>query len=147
MTTLPLKAIAGLKDPSDRTAAAMAAFGKSGAELLPTLKNLSAATEDFRARGLGIEPRVAFLSFSSYGSAKHELVDKVKTAAELTKAKAKELGITDAAGNVFKNAQDKFKQINHYIELLSGMLKDLPQRPLTRIADDLDVPLTNWKPT
>ena len=48
-------AIANLKDPADRTAAAMAAFGKSGAELLPTLKNLSSASEDFRARGLGID--------------------------------------------------------------------------------------------
>lgn len=48
-------AISNLKDPADRTAAAMAAFGKSGADLLPTLKNLSSATEDFRARGLGID--------------------------------------------------------------------------------------------
>ncbi|WP_240775579.1 class I SAM-dependent methyltransferase [Sphingobacterium psychroaquaticum] len=41
------------------------------------------------------------------------------------------LRLTDAEGNVFKNAQDKWKQINHYIELLSSMLKELPsERPL-----------------
>jgi SAM-dependent methyltransferase len=46
-----------------------------------------------------------------------------------------ELGITDAQGKVFKNAQDKYKQINHYIEILSSLLKDLPERPLTNLVD------------
>lgn len=42
---------------------------------------------------VGKQPKVAFLSFSSKGSAKHELVDKVATAAALTKAKFEELGL------------------------------------------------------
>ncbi len=46
-----------------------------------------------------------------------------------------ELGITDQEGKVYKNAQDKYKQINHYIEILSSLLKELPERPLTNIVD------------
>ncbi len=46
-----------------------------------------------------------------------------------------ELGITDAQGKVYKNAQDKYKQINHYIEILSSLLKNLPERPQTHIVD------------
>ena len=34
-----------------------------------------------------------------------------------------ELKITDAEGNVYKNAQDKYKQINHYVEILSSLIK------------------------
>ena len=46
-----------------------------------------------------------------------------------------QLNITDATGQVHKNAQDKFKQINHYIELLSPLLKNLPAYPILNIAD------------
>ncbi len=46
-----------------------------------------------------------------------------------------ELKLTDAEGNVFKNAQDKYKQINQYIELLSPMIKDLPATSLKQVAD------------
>jgi len=46
-----------------------------------------------------------------------------------------ELKITDAAGNVFPNAQDKFKQINQYIEILSPMLKPLDARRRLQVAD------------
>jgi phosphate acetyltransferase len=42
---------------------------------------------------VGKQPRLAFLSFSSKGSAKHERVDKVRTAAELTKKRFAELGV------------------------------------------------------
>lgn len=37
-----------------------------------------------------------------------------------------DLKITDKEGNVFKNAQDKYKQINHYIEILSSLFKEIP---------------------
>ncbi len=45
------------------------------------------------------------------------------------------LGLSDEEGIIYNRAQDKFKQINHYIELLSNLLKDLPERPLTHIVD------------
>ena len=47
----------------------------------------------------------------------------------------RDLKITDANGNVYPNAQDKYKQINHYIEILSYLLKDLPQGKTQNIAD------------
>lgn len=46
------------------------------------------------------------------------------------------LGLTDAAGNVLASAQDKFRQINKYTEILDGLIKQLPRqdKPL-RIVD------------
>jgi phosphate acetyltransferase len=43
------------------------------------------------ALNLGIEPRIAMLSFSTHGSSKHEMVDKVVKATEILKNKAPEL--------------------------------------------------------
>lgn len=42
------------------------------------------------------------------------------------------LRITDAKGTVFKNAQDKYRQINKYVETLAGLVGNLPIR---RVAD------------
>jgi SAM-dependent methyltransferase len=44
------------------------------------------------------------------------------------------LGLTDKAGDVLKTAQDKFRQINKYIEIIDGLVRDLPTRKL-RIVD------------
>ena len=46
-----------------------------------------------------------------------------------------ELGITDAAGTVHKNAQDKYRQINHYIEILRPLLQALPTREKIKVVD------------
>lgn len=46
-----------------------------------------------------------------------------------------ELKITDEAGNVYKNAQDKYRQINHYVEILSTLIKDIPTQNHLKVAD------------
>ena len=46
-----------------------------------------------------------------------------------------ELKITDEEGNVYKNAQDKYRQINHYVEILSTLIKDIPTQNLLKVAD------------
>lgn len=45
------------------------------------------------------------------------------------------LKITDQTGKVYKNAQDKYKQINQYIEILSVLLKQLPSQKPLQITD------------
>ena len=45
------------------------------------------------------------------------------------------LKITDPAGNVFKNAQDKYRQINHYVEILSSLVKDIPTEGKLKVVD------------
>jgi phosphate acetyltransferase len=57
------------------------------------LVDIAHATAQTYRKLLNKQPRVAFLSFSSKGSAKHELVDKVRIAAELTKTRFAELGV------------------------------------------------------
>lgn len=46
-----------------------------------------------------------------------------------------ELNLTDAGGNIFKNAQDKYKQINQYIEILNSLIKELPSGSVKKIVD------------
>ena len=45
------------------------------------------------------------------------------------------LNITDAQGKVFKNAQDKYKQINQYIAILSSLIKELPEGTIKNVVD------------
>ncbi len=45
------------------------------------------------------------------------------------------LKITDAEGNVLKNAQDKYRQINHYIEILSSLIKEIQGYDTTNVVD------------
>jgi SAM-dependent methyltransferase len=46
-----------------------------------------------------------------------------------------DLKLTDIHGKVFQNAQDKYKQINQYIEILSPVIKELPAGSLKHVAD------------
>ncbi len=45
------------------------------------------------------------------------------------------LGITDERGNVHKTSQDKFKQINKYVEIMSSLVKSLPKDKLCNVID------------
>ncbi len=45
------------------------------------------------------------------------------------------LGITDEKGNVLKTAQDKYRQIDKYVEILGGLVNSLPPGKIKNIAD------------
>ncbi|PZP40156.1 MAG: SAM-dependent methyltransferase [Pseudomonas fluorescens] len=51
------------------------------------------------------------------------------------KAYLHSLQLTDATGNVLKNAQDKFRQINKYVEILDSLVKNLPENKPLKIVD------------
>lgn len=57
------------------------------------LAEIAVATGETTRRIAGIEPRIAMLSFSTKGSAKHELVDKVVEATRLAQEKAPSMRI------------------------------------------------------
>ncbi len=57
------------------------------------LASIAIATAHSARKLLGIEPKVAMLSFSTKGSAKHDDVDKVRAAIEIVKGKAPEIMI------------------------------------------------------
>lgn len=45
------------------------------------------------------------------------------------------LKITDIKGEVYKNAQDKFRQINKYVEIMSPLVKEMGAKRLRKIID------------
>lgn len=71
-------------------------FGDSGLNQDPTAEELAeiaiSSAASFEAL-VGAEPKVAMLSYSTYGSAKHDLVTKVQEATKLAKEKAPELSL------------------------------------------------------
>lgn len=60
------------------------------------LVDIAIATMKTHMALIGDQPRVAFLAFSTKGSAQHEMLEKMQRATELTQARVAELGI-DAA--------------------------------------------------
>jgi 2-polyprenyl-3-methyl-5-hydroxy-6-metoxy-1,4-benzoquinol methylase len=63
--------------------------------------------------------------------------DRVKNRAISTENKAylHALQITDEKGQVYKAAQDKYKQINHFVELLQPLIKEIPDKPTLKVMD------------
>jgi len=57
------------------------------------LVDIAQATAESYRKLIGKTPRVAFLSFSTKGSARHELVDKVSSAAAMARTRFTEMGI------------------------------------------------------
>lgn len=51
------------------------------------------------------------------------------------KAYLQQLKITDDQGAVYKNAQDKYKQINQYIALLDPLIRSLPVKGAKKVVD------------
>lgn len=45
------------------------------------------------------------------------------------------LNITDDKGNILKSAQDKFRQIDKYVEILGGLIKNIPAEKIRHIVD------------
>lgn len=59
----------------------------------PELAQIAVSTANTTKSLIGIEPKIAMLSFSTKGSAKHEMVDKVVEATRLAKEMSPELNI------------------------------------------------------
>jgi phosphate acetyltransferase len=69
-------------------------FGDSGLNQNPTadeLSEIAISSANSYKQLIGDEPKVAMLSYSTYGSAKNDLVTKVQDATKLAKEKAPEL--------------------------------------------------------
>ena len=61
--------------------------------------------------------------------------DKKRLIGTENKAWLHALNITDAQGAVFKNAQDKYRQINRYVEILSSLIQTIAPQRLQKIVD------------
>jgi protein-L-isoaspartate O-methyltransferase len=75
------------------------------------------------------KPSISVLPSASHDKQKHRIISS------LEKSYLYHLAITDEKGNVLKHAQDKYKQINNYVELLSSMLKELSVTDTLNVVD------------
>ena len=61
--------------------------------------------------------------------------DKKRLIGTENKVYLRALNMTDAKGAVFKSAQDKYRQINKYVEILSGLVQGIAPDHLKKIID------------
>ncbi|WP_149244022.1 class I SAM-dependent methyltransferase [Dyadobacter sp. 32] len=61
--------------------------------------------------------------------------NKIRPISPTSKPYLHDLNITDTDGHVFKKSQDKYKQINHYIDLLSPLIRDIPATERLSVVD------------
>lgn len=87
------------------------------------LADIAITTAENHRKLVGDEPRVAMLSFSTKGSAKHELIDKVVEATELAKKKAPNL------------------KLDGELQLDAAIIPDIAKRkaPASSVAGDANV--------
>ena len=74
-------------------------------------------------------------SLSSKGSSNQHDKEKMRIIKPAANIYLRELGITTADGLVKKDMQDKYKQINRYIEIIEGIIKDLKFKENIEVVD------------
>jgi SAM-dependent methyltransferase len=74
-------------------------------------------------------PTILTVPSSEHNRSKNRLITS------LGKPYLAELKITDQGGKVLANSQDKYKQINHYIEILSSLIKEIPVKEPLKVVD------------
>lgn len=108
----------------------LGAAGFRVATLFNTTENVSLQLNNANKGSIKIEKPTA----SKPASLTHDH-QKERKVGSTTKKYLQELRLTDENGKVFKNAQDKWKQINQYIALLSNELQNLTHKENLKVVD------------
>jgi hypothetical protein len=104
--------------------------GFQAASLLTTGFNLSYENFDFKKSIIRkSNPTILAVPTPDHNRSKNRLITSIE------KPYLAELKITDQSGKVLVNSQDKYKQINHYIEILSSLIKEIPVKETLKIVD------------
>lgn len=61
--------------------------------------------------------------------------EKARLITSVEKPYLTDLRITDKDGVIYKNAQDKYKQINQYVALLDPLIRELPEGQISKVVD------------
>ncbi len=99
---------------------------------------LMTITNDFvfeNVNSLKSNLRILSATVKELPSTSHDNVKNHKIGNVVGKKYMNLLELTDENGKVLAKSQDKFKQINHYIEILSSLLKELPKKEMISISD------------